>query len=407
MTDAALATVSSARATEMAREGQRGAAALAAVAGDVVRHLNLLLLLRLLCELTATTLVALVAVDTWGAGWRAALATAGAMTLVSFVVVGVAPRTVGRQHAYAVGRATAPLVRWLGRALNPLASLLILIGNAVTPGKGFPEGPFGSQVELRELVDLAEERGVVEHGERDMIHSVFALGDTIAREVMVPRTEMVWIESPKTLQQALFLFLRSGFSRIPVIGDSVDDVLGVLYLKDVVRRTQSGDPAATAEPVADLMRNATFVPESKPVDDLLSEMQAARTHLVIVVDEYGGTDGVVTVEDLIEELVGEISDEYDLDFIETPTEELTAPGGEKTFLVDGLLREDELLEQTGFVLPEGPYETLAGYLLARLGHIPVVGESLEQYGWEFTVLEVDRHRVEQVRVVPPSEPADD
>jgi CBS domain containing-hemolysin-like protein len=191
MTDAALATVSPARASEMARDGQRGAAALAAVASNVVRHLNLLLLLRLLCELTATTLVALVAVDTYGAGWRAALVTAGAMTLVSFVVVGVAPRTVGRQHAYAVGRATAPLVRWLGKVLNPLASLLILIGNAVTPGRGFPDGPFGSQVELRELVDLAEQRGVVEHGEREMIHSVFALGDTIAREVMVPRTEMV------------------------------------------------------------------------------------------------------------------------------------------------------------------------------------------------------------------------
>ena len=313
MADAALATVSPARAAEMAREGERGARALAAVASDVVRHLNLLLLLRLLCELTATTLVALVAVDSWGVGWRAALVTAGAMTLVSFVVVGVAPRTVGRQHAYAVGRAAAPLIRWLGKVLNPLASLLILIGNAVTPGKGFPEGPFGSQVELRELVDLAEQRGVVEHGERDMIHSVFALGDTIAREVMVPRTEMVWIEAPKTLQQALYLFLRSGFSRIPVIGESVDDVLGVLYLKDVIRRTQSGDPAATAEAVADLMRPATFVPESKPVDDLLSEMQAARTHLVIVVDEYGGTAGLVTIEDILEEIVGEITDEYDVE----------------------------------------------------------------------------------------------
>src|SRR3712207_4888225 len=156
MSEAALAAVSQARTAELAREGLRGARALQAVAGDVVRHLNLLLLLRLLCELTATTLVALVAVDTYGAGWTAALVTAGAMTLVSFVVVGVAPRTVGRQHAYAVGRAVAPAVRWLGRALNPLASLLILIGNAVTPGRGFREGPFATQVELRELVDLAE-----------------------------------------------------------------------------------------------------------------------------------------------------------------------------------------------------------------------------------------------------------
>ena len=162
------------------------------------------------------------------------------MTMVVFVVVGVAPRTIGRQHAYTVGRIAAPIVRWLGRVLNPLASLLILIGNAFTPGRGFREGPFATQVELRELVDLAEQRGVVEHGEREMIHSVFALGDTIAREVMVPRTEMVWIEEDATVRQALALFLRSGFSRLPVIGENVDDVLGVVYLKDLVTATQAG-----------------------------------------------------------------------------------------------------------------------------------------------------------------------
>jgi CBS domain containing-hemolysin-like protein len=374
MTDAALAAVSSARAAEMAREGQRGAAALEAVAGDVVRHLNLLLLLRLLCELTATTLVALVAVDSWGAGWRAALVTAGAMTLVSFVVVGVAPRTVGRQHAYAVGKAAAPLVRWLGRVLNPLASLLILIGNAVTPGRGFPEGPFGSQVELRELVDLAEQRGVVEHGERDMIHSVFALGDTIAREVMVPRTEMVWIESPKTLQQALFLFLRSGFSRIPVIGESVDDVLGVVYLKDVVRSTQNGDPAASAMPVAELMRSATFVPESKPVDDLLSEMQAARTHLVIVVDEYGGTAGLVTIEDILEEIVGEITDEYD---VERPPVEHLDDGSVR---VTARLPIEDLGEIFHVELPADEVETVGGLLAQTLGRVPIPGASVDVGG---------------------------
>jgi CBS domain containing-hemolysin-like protein len=372
MTDAALATVSPARAAEMAKEGQRGATALAAVASDVVRHLNLLLLLRLLCELTATTLVALVCVDTYGAGWRAALVTAGSMTLVSFVVVGVAPRTVGRQHAYAVGKATAPLVRWIGRVLNPLASLLILIGNAVTPGRGFPEGPFGSQVELRELVDLAEQRGVVEHGERDMIHSVFALGDTIAREVMVPRTEMVWIESSKTVQQALFLFLRSGFSRIPVIGESVDDVLGVLYLKDVVRHTQSGD--ATAQSVADLMRPATFVPESKPVDDLLSEMQAARTHLVIVVDEYGGTAGLVTIEDILEEIVGEITDEYD---VERPPVETLEDGSVR---VTARLPIEDLGEIFGVELPADEVETVGGLLAQTLGRVPIPGASVDVGG---------------------------
>jgi magnesium and cobalt exporter, CNNM family len=155
-------------------------------------------------------------------------------------------------------------------------------------------------------------------------------------------------------------------------------------------------------------REPVYVPESLDLDKVLAALRAADADLAIVVDEYGGTDGVVTVEDLIEELVGEIADEYDLDFVSPGSSQLTAPGGETTYVVDGLLREDELMEQTGFELPEGPYETLAGFLLSRLGHIPVVGESLEHRGWEFTVLQVDRHRVEQVRVVaPPPEPTDD
>jgi CBS domain containing-hemolysin-like protein len=366
MSDAALGAVSPARAAELAREGVRGARTLQAVASDVVRHLNLLLLLRLLCELTATTLVALVAVDTYGAGWTAALVTAGAMTVVSFVVVGVAPRTIGRQHAYAVGRAVAPAVRWLGRVLNPLASLLILIGNAVTPGRGFREGPFATQVELRELVDLAEQRGVVEHGERQMIHSVFALGETIAREVMVPRTEMVWIESDKTLRQALVLFLRSGFSRIPVIGESVDDVLGLLYFKDVARRTHA-DPDAADTPVVELMREATFVPESKPVDDLLSEMQAARTHLVIIVDEYGGTAGLVTIEDILEEIVGEITDEYD---VERPPVEHLDDGAVR---VTARLPIEDLGELFDVELPADEVETVGGLLAQALGRVPIPG----------------------------------
>ncbi|MEU5725994.1 MULTISPECIES: hemolysin family protein [unclassified Micromonospora] len=403
MTEAALAAVSPARAAELARDGARGARTLQAVAGDVVRHLNLLLLLRLLAELTATTLVALVAVDSFGAGWRAALVTAGAMTVVSFVVVGVAPRTLGRQHAYAVGRTVAPLVRWLGRALNPLASLLILIGNAVTPGRGFREGPFATQVELRELVDLAEQRGVVEHGERQMIHSVFALGDTIAREVMVPRTEMVWIEERKTLAQALALFLRSGFSRIPVIGESVDDVLGVLYLKDLIRRIQ-GAPEARQMPVAELMRPATFVPESKPVDDLLSEMQAARNHLVIVVDEYGGTGGLVTIEDILEEIVGEITDEYD---VERPPVEHLADGAVR---VAARLPVENLGELFDTELPTDEVETVGGLLAQSLGRVPIPGAEAEVAGLRLIAEGTTgrRNRIDTVLVrrVAPSDASD-
>jgi CBS domain containing-hemolysin-like protein len=377
MTDAALSMVSPARATELQREGAAGAGALQAIASDAPRYINLLLLLRLLCELTATTLVALVTSDAVGhdRGWLAALITAGSMTVVSFVIVGVFPRTLGRQHAYTVGRIAAPAVRWLGRALGPLARLLILIGNAVTPGRGYREGPFATTVELRELVDLAEQRGVVEHGERDMIHSVFALGDTIVREVMVPRTEMVWIEAHKTLRQALLLAMRSGFSRIPVVGDNVDDVLGIVYLKDLVRRTAAGDPAATDIQVVDIMRPAAFVPESKPVDDLLREMQAARTHIAIIVDEYGGTAGLVTIEDILEEIVGEITDEYDV--AERPPVEHLPDGAVR---VTSRLPIEDLGELFGVELPADEVETVAGLLAQQLGRVPIPGAEAEVGG---------------------------
>jgi CBS domain containing-hemolysin-like protein len=367
MSDAAISSVSPARAAELAREGVRGARTLQTIASDAPRYTNLLLLLRLICELTATTLVALVVIGAIRRGWLAVLVTAGAMTLVSFVVVGVGPRTIGRQHAYLVGRFAAPLVHWLGRALGPLATLLIRIGNAFTPGKGFREGPFATQVELRELVDLAEQRGVVEHDERDMIHSVFALGDTIAREVMVPRTEMVWIEENKSAGQALTLALRSGFSRLPVIGESVDDVLGVVYLKDLVRRTNDGGDGGVR--VRSVMRPASYVPESKHVDELLREMQAARTHMAIVVDEYGGTAGLVTIEDILEEIVGEITDEYDDE--RPPVERLD----EHTVRVTARLPVEDLGEIFDVELPADEVETVAGLLAQALGRVPIPGAS--------------------------------
>ncbi|HEY4605314.1 MAG TPA: CNNM domain-containing protein, partial [Blastococcus sp.] len=224
--DAALQRVSKARVEEMRREGVKRAAGLEQVVAERSRHVALLLLLRIICETVATVLLTVVLYNLWGSSWQTVLTAAGVMTVVSYVLVGVGPRTLGRQHAYGVALASAGVVRRLGRVLGPVATLLILIGNGLTPGRGFRDGPFSSEVELRELVDMAEERGVVESGERNMIHSVFELGDTIAREVMVPRTDVVWIERTKTVRQALALALRSGFSRIPVIGENVDDVVG-------------------------------------------------------------------------------------------------------------------------------------------------------------------------------------
>jgi CBS domain containing-hemolysin-like protein len=366
MSDSAVSSVSPARAGELHREGARGAKALRAIAIDPPRYTNLLLLLRLICELTATTLVALVLITAIDSAWLAVLVTAVTMAVVSFVVVGVAPRTIGRQHAYSVGRFMAPLVYGLGRALGPLATLLIQVGNAVTPGPGYREGPFASQVELRELVDLAEQRGVVEHEERDMIHSVLALGKAIAREVMVPRTEMLWVEAQQSASEALALALRSGFSRLPVIGETVDDVLGIVYLKDLVRRIQAEGEQIE---VASVMRPASYVPESKHVDDLLREMQAARTHIAIVVDEYGGTAGLVTIEDILEEIVGEITDEYDVE--RPPVERLD----NDRIRVTARLPVEDLGELFGIELQTEDVETVAGLLAQALGRVPIPGAS--------------------------------
>jgi CBS domain containing-hemolysin-like protein len=373
--EAALQRVSKARVEELRREGNKRAARLEALLDDRARLVALLLLLRIICETVAAVLVSLVLFGEWGASWKTVLVAAGIMTVVSYVLVGVGPRTLGRQHAYGVALHTAGLLRWLGRVLGPVASLLIAVGNALTPGRGYRDGPFSTEVELRELVDLAEERGVVETGERNMIHSVFELGDTIAREVMVPRTDVVWIERHKTVRQALALALRSGFSRIPVIGENVDDVVGVVYLKDLVRRSQNA-AERNGPKVEELMRPPTFVPESKPVDELLRDMQAQRIHIAIVVDEYGGFAGLVTIEDILEEIVGEIADEHDA-FQRPPVEELE----DGSMRVTARLPVEDLAELFDVELPEDDdVETVGGLLARELGRVPIEGSAAEVGG---------------------------
>jgi CBS domain containing-hemolysin-like protein len=369
MVESALSRVSRVRAEELAREERRGSSALLEVLADPARYLNVLTLLRVVGELVATVLVTTVMLDALaGPRWRALLVAGAVMVVVSYVAVGVSPRTLGRQHADRIGLAGAPLARRITRVLGPLPRLLILVGNALTPGKGFAEGPFASEAELRDLVDLAQENKVIEDEERAMIHSVFELGDTIVREVMVPRTDMVWIERGKTLRQALSLALRSGCSRIPVVGDGgLDDVVGIVYLKDVSRRTFDYRESETSERVEQLMRPAAFVPESKPVAQLLREMQAEQTHMAIVVDEYGGTAGLVTIEDILEEIVGDIADEYDR---EQPMVE-HLPGGQVR--VSTRLHIEELGELFGVELEDDDVDTVGGLLGKHLGRVPIAG----------------------------------
>ena len=369
--DAALSRVSRVRVEELVRDERPGARRLQRVLADPPRSLNLLLLLRVLLELAATGVVVSYCVDRID-GSLAVVVAVGVMTVVNYVFVGVAPRTIGRQQAERVALAGAGLALGLTRVFGPLPTLLILLGNALTPGKGFREGPFSSEAELRDLVELAQERGVVERSERDMINSVFELGDTIVREVMVPRTDIVSIERGKTVRQALSLLLRSGFSRIPVTGDNADDVLGVAYLKDLVRKERAEGGGLLR--VEDAMREPVFVPESKPVDDLLRAMQAELGHIAIVVDEYGGCAGLVTIEDVLEEIVGEIQDEYDR---EAPQVEELADGSRR---VTARLPVEDLEQLYGVQLPHEDVETVGGLLAMALGRVPIPGATVETGG---------------------------
>jgi len=376
--DAALASFSRARAEELQSEGLAGAKRLLHLLDDPPRYLNTALLLRLFCEISAIVLVTLEVNDGFGGSWWPTVLTSiGVMLLVSFVVIGVAPRTLGRQHSERVALLSAAPLGAVTRILGPLPAVLIMVGNAITPGRGFREGPFSTETELRELVDLAEASAVIESGERRMIHSVFELGDTIAREVMVPRTDVVYIERYKNLRQTLSLFLRSGFSRVPVIGENLDDVVGIAYLKDIVRRDFEAPDVEFTQRIDEVMRPAHFVPESKPVDGLLSEMQADRQHIAVVVDEYGGTAGLVTIEDILEEIVGEITDEYDEEEIEVQVLQSGTTRVSSRYPIDDL---DELF---GFDVEEEDVDSVGGLMAKHLGRVPIPGSHVEAHGLRF------------------------
>ncbi len=374
--EAALSSLTRARADRLVVEGRPGAQRVRRIAEDPPRYLNTALFIRTVCEISVIVLVALVVFGIYDATWERVLITAGPMIVISYVLWGVAPRTLGQQHHDAVAcKVAGPLVA-LTTVLGPLPRLLILIGNALTPGKGFEEGPFATEAELRELVDLAERSEVIESGERQMIHSVFDLGDTIVREVMVPRTDMVYIEHYKTLRQAVSLALRSGFSRIPVIKEGLDDVIGVLYLKDVIKRVYDAPDSQTTERVESMMRKPSWCPDSKPVDQLLKEMQAKRVHLVVVVDEFGGTAGMVTIEDILEEIVGEITDEYDE---ENSDVHRLADG---RYRVSSRLPIDELGDLFGLELDDEDVETVGGLMAKLLNKVPIAGSIITYDGLE-------------------------
>ncbi len=374
------------------------------VSADLPRYMSVLLLLRAIAEIAAALLVAAAFAAWLGDDWRAVLAALGVVIVLRYALTGVRPQTtwVGPRTERTAVRSAGFLLP-LTRALGPLPGVLVAVGRTLPPRRkarpgGDEEGAGGpvTKSELRGLVDYLERRTGIEPGEREMVRSVFELGDTIARDVMVPRTDMVFIESDKTVEQALSLAMRSGFSRIPVVGENSDDVVGIAYLKDIVAWSHDHPGADATEKAATVMRQANFVPDSKPVDELLRQMQAQRNHMVIVIDEYGGTAGLVTIEDILEEIVGEITDEYDN---ERPPVEWLEDGSAR---VTARLQVAELEELFGVRVGAEDVETVAGLLAHKLGRVPIAGSTATVSGLRLTAenLAGRRNKIGTVLVEP-------
>lgn len=401
--ETALQVVTTSRAQRMLDDGVPGAARLAEVEADPAPTINTAMLLRIVCEMVTACAVFWVLLAHLDHGWARFVVPVLVLAFIAFILWGVMPRTLGRQHAESVAvRACGPL-RLCTALLGWLTSALILVGNAITPGRGYADGPFASEEELRQLVDIAEQNDAIEHGEREMIHSVFDLGDTLVREVMVPRTDVVFIESDRTLRQGMSLALRSGFSRIPVIGENLDDVRGVMYIKDLVQRIFDDPDSERTETVDHHMRPAAFCPDSKPVDELLTEMQVSRNHMVVVVDEFGGAAGLATIEDLVEEIVGEITDEYDAE------PDMAESLGPDRWRVSARMPVDEVGDLFGLELTDEDVDTTGGLMAKLLNRVPIPGAHVEWRGLGFTAERATgrRHQIDTIVVSRQAGPSTD
>jgi CBS domain containing-hemolysin-like protein len=376
------------RAHHLAQDKKRGSIALVAIANDPAPYLNAVVLLSVLAHVVGTSVATWLAVRAFGIGGVTIAIVI--MTIVGFVLAEVVPKTFAVQRLDSAALTVAPTVRVVGRLLHPVAQLLVWLANAamvLLPGKGLPRGPFVTEDEIKHLVDVAEEEEEIEEDERELIHSIFEFGDTVVREVMVPRPDMITLPSDATLDQALEVIVEAGYSRIPLYEGDNDNIIGVLYAKDVLKRVHESQGA---QRVAALARKPTYVPEQKKVAELLREMQTQRVHMAIVVDEYGGTAGLVTIEDLIEEIVGEIVDEYDKE------EPLVEPIDDETIRVDAKMPIDEVNELLGVDLPHEEWDTVGGLVFGLTGRVPFAGETVKFDSLEFRTERVTGRRIQKV-----------
>ena len=387
ISEASLTRMTRVRALALVDEKRRNAITLERIEADPPRYLNAIYLSVMFCQNGSAILVAILAERTFG-GWGITLVSVG-FTLLYFVVVEAMAKTFGVLHSDRAALAVAPFVWFLGRALAVPTRGLIGLANVLLPGRGLKQGPFVSEADLRAMAEAGVEEGSIEREETELIHSIFEFGDTIVREVMVPRPDVVAIEADKALRDVQALVLEHGYSRIPVYREDLDDVVGMIFAKDVLKALHQGKHDM---PLADIVRDAHYVPESKKVADLLREMQRQHFHIALVTDEYGSVSGLVTLEDLLEELVGEITDEYDR---EEPEVVQVADG---VFRVDGKVAIDEVNELLDVELPDEEWDTVAGLVLGLLGQIPDEGQEVAFRNLVFTAEAVQGRRIAKVLI---------
>jgi magnesium and cobalt exporter, CNNM family len=388
LAEMSIARTSKVKAHHLADQKKPGSPQLLDVVGDPAPYLNIVLLLTLIAHLGGTALATKLALDAFGTGGEA-VATA-VMTFLVFVFAEVAPKTYAVMHTERTALLIARPVYYVGKVLRPIGRLLILIANAIIsplPGRTLPKGPFVTEEEIRHMVDVAEEEQEIEEEERELIHSVFEFGDTVVREVMVPRPDMVTAPADATVDEVLETIVKAGYSRIPIYEGDNDNIVGVLYAKDLLKRVHESKGDLK---VSSLARAPLFVPEQKRVSDLLREMQEQRVHMAIVIDEYGGTAGLVTIEDLIEEIVGEIVDEYDQE------EPLVEPVDEDSIRVDAKMSIDEVNEMLKVELPHEEWDTVGGLVFGLTGRVPLPGERVQFDSLEFLTERVTGRRIQKV-----------
>ena len=389
MAETSLTHLSRGRARALEEDGAKGARHLTRMLERREQHLNPVLLLVLICHLGAATITAVVADHRWGlTGVVVALAVE---VVVIFIVAEAAPKSWALQDPGRSAIIAAPVVRALA-AVPPLrwiTGLLVAIARVLVPGRTRVQGPAVSEEELLAMAGVAAEEAVIDSDEQELIESIIEFGDTVVREVMVPRPDMITVQADFRIADVMEIVVLNGFSRVPTYDEGIDDVVGIAYAKDLMRADLD---SRADEPVRSVLRPAHFVPESKKVSALLREMQAEQYHIAVVVDEYGATAGLVTLEDLIEELVGEIVDEFD---VEDPMIEPLAGGNLR---VNARLPLDELNELLEAELPEGDWDTVGGLVFDLLGHVPTEGESVEVDGFRLRAEKVQGRRIGRVRV---------